>query len=135
MKDVEEGRSFEPTGTDDSSKTAETTKASAKKPSQINITVRNGSGLGGVAKQAASILKAKTFAVGEIGNANQNVYSKTMIIYKDDLAAAELVASAMPPGTKIVQSRGMYSFDTDILVVVGKDWDVAKVPAAQVTSQ
>jgi len=135
MKDVKAGRSFEPTKTKEASKTAEATKAAAKKPSQIKITVRNGSGLSGVAKQAASILKAKTFSVGEIGNANQNVYSKTMIIYKDDRAAAELVASAMPPGTKIVQSRGMYSFDTDILVVVGKDWDVAKVPAAPVTSQ
>ncbi len=135
MKDVKEGRSFEATGAADSSKTVDATTASVKKPSQIKITVRNGSGLNGVAKQAASILKAKTFAVGEVGNANQNVYTKTMIIYKDDLAAAQLVASAMPPGTKIVQSRGMYSFDTDILVVVGKDWDVAKVPAAPVTSQ
>jgi len=135
MRDVKEGRSFEPTSTKAGSATAEATEVSAKKPPQIKITVRNGSGLSGVAKQAASILKARTFTVGEVGNANQNVYSKTMIIYKDDLAAAELVASAMPPGTKIVQSRGMYSFDTDILVVVGKDWDVAKVPAAPVTSQ
>jgi len=132
---IKEGRSFEPKRTKESSKTSDATKTSAKKPSQIEITVRNGSGLNGVAKQAASILRAKTFVVGEIGNANQNVYGNTMIIYKDDLAAAELVASAMPPGTKIVQSRGMYSFDTDILVVVGKDWDVAKVPAAPVTSQ
>jgi len=135
VKAIKEGRSFEPTRTKESSKTSEATKASAKKPSQIKITVRNGSGLNGVAKQAASILKARTFAVGEVGNANQNVYSNTMIIYKDDLAAAQLVAAVMPPGTKIVQSRGMYSFDTDVLVVVGKDWDVAKVPAAQVTSQ
>ena len=135
MKDVKAGRSFEPTSSKDASKTVQATMVSAKKPSQIKITVRNGSGLNGVAKQAASILKAKTFTVGEVGNANQSVYGKTMIIYKDDLAAAELVASAMPPGTKIVQSRGMYSFNSDILVVVGKDWDVAKVPAAPVTSQ
>ncbi len=135
VKAIKEGRSFEPTPTTESSTTADATKAAAKKPSQIRVTVRNGSGLNGVAKQAASILKAKTFTVGEVGNTNQSVYGDTMIIYKDDLAAAQLVASAMPPGTKIVQSRGMYSFDTDILVVVGKDWDVAKVPAAPVTSQ
>lgn len=135
VKAVKDGRSFEPTPTVKSSSAASATTAAAKKPSQIKITVRNGSGMSGVAKQAASILKAKTFTVGEVGNANQNVYGNTMIIYKDDRAAAELVALAMPPGTKIVQSRGMYSFTTDILVVVGKDWDVAKVPAAPITSQ
>jgi LCP family protein required for cell wall assembly len=138
IKAMNEGRSFEPTASTPASGTATSGKAApvaAKKPTQITITVRNGSGMSGVAKQAASILKAKTFSVGEVGNANQNVYSNSMVIYKTDRAAAELVASALPPGTKIVQSRGMYSFTTDILVVIGKDWDVAKVPAAPITSQ
>ena len=134
LKAMKEGRSFEATSTT-GTVTPAGGKVVAKKPAQITITVRNGSGMNGVAKQASSILKAKTFSVGEVGNANQNVYSNSMVIYKTDQAAAELVASALPRGTKIVQSRGMYSFTTDILVIVGKDWDVAKVPAAPITTQ
>ena len=137
IKAINEGRSFDATPTTGTATSASgsTTAVVTKKPSQIKITVRNGSGMAGVAKQAASILKAKTFSVGEVGNANQNVYANSMVIYKSDKAAAELVASALPPGTKIVQSRGMYSFTTEILVVIGKDWDVAKVPAAPIVSQ
>lgn len=109
--------------------------SSTKKPSQITVTVQNGSGISGAAKQASSILKAQGFPVPTVGNANQNVYSKTMIIYKTDGGPAQVVASYMPNGTKIVQSRGMYAFTTDILVVVGKDWNVSKVPAAPVKTQ
>ena len=134
--DIEAGRSFDATATSTTSATSgATAPAAAKKPSQITITVRNGSGMAGVAKQAASILKAKAFNVGEVGNANQNVYATTLVVYSKDKDAAALVASALPPGTKIVESRGMYTFTGDILVVVGKDWDVAKVPAAPVSGQ
>ncbi len=99
------------------------------------MTVRNGSGISGVANQAATILKAKAFKIKDVGNAGQNVYKKTLIIYKTDAKAAALVGTYMPPGTTIVQSRGMYSFPSKVLVVVGKDWDVSKVPAAPVLTQ
>lgn len=142
VADLLAGRSFEPTPTAQpttgskstapgTTQTGSTTPA-AKKPSQIDVTVRNGSGISGIAKQAASILKAKEFRVGDVGNANQNVYKETMVIYKTDRVAAELVASALPPGTKIIESRGMYSYTTEVLVVVGKDWDVSKVPVTPV---
>ncbi len=108
--------------------------AAAKKPSQVTVTVRNGAGIAGVAKQVSSILKARAFEVVDVGNANQNVYKETLVVYKDDKAAAELVAATLPPGTKLVESRGMYSFDSDILVVVGKDWDLSKVPVTPVQS-
>ncbi|NTU70563.1 MAG: LCP family protein [Coriobacteriia bacterium] len=107
----------------------------AKKPADVTVTVRNGSGISGVANQAASILKAKDFKIKDVGNAGQNVYKKTLIIYKTDKAAATLVSQYLPPGTTIVQSRGMYSYTGQILVVVGKDWDVSKVPAATVITQ
>ncbi len=109
--------------------------AAALKPSSVTVTVRNGSGISGVANQAATILKAKAFKIKDVGNAGQNVYKKTLIIYKTDAKAAALVGTYMPPGTTIVQSRGMYSFPSKVLVVVGKDWDVSKVPAAPVVTQ
>jgi len=105
----------------------------ATKPSDITITVRNGAGIPGCASQASSILKARAFKVEEVGNANQFVYDETLVIYRDeDKALAEQVAAALPPGTKVVDSRGMYSFESDILVVVGKDWDITKVPVAPI---
>lgn len=113
----------------------EATAASTKKPSQVALTIRNGAGIPGVAKQASSILQAKGFKLKDVGNANQNVYKKTLIIYKTDIGAAQLVGQYLPPGTRVVQSRGMYAYDTEILIVIGKDWDVTKVPAAPVVTQ
>lgn len=107
----------------------------AKKPSQITVAVRNGAGIVGCAKQAASILKTRAFKVEDVGNANQFVYDKTLVVYKKDRDSATLVASALPPGTKLVESRGMYAFDSDVLVVVGKDWDITRVPVTPVESR
>jgi len=145
LGDFKAGRSFEPTpsvpasGTAGASKKAAVTAAAtapsvAKKPSAINVTVRNGAGVSGIAKQASLILKAKGFAVGETGNANQSVYKKTLVVYKTDRASAELLAGSLMPGTTVVESRGMYTFPTEILLVVGKDWDAGKIPVAQVST-
>lgn len=117
--------------------TEETATASAAAqelaPDDVSVTVRNGAGISGCAKQASSILKAQAFDVVDVGNAGQFVYEKTLVVYKSEKRAAELVAAALPPGTKLVESRGMYAFESDVLVVVGKDWDVAKVPVSPVT--
>ncbi len=98
------------------------------RPEDVTVTVRNGAGIAGCAKQASAVLKARAFEVGEVGNAGQFVYDKTLVVYKKNRAAAELVASVLPRGVKLVESRGMYAYDTEILVVIGKDWDVAKLP-------
>lgn len=87
----------------------------------ITVAIRNGAGISGIAGQAAARLQARGFQISEVGNANQFVYDDTLIVYKDDEAAARMVASVLPTG-RIVASRGMYAFNTDILVVVGKDW-------------
>lgn len=96
-------------------------------PSSVTVTVRNGAGIEGCATAAADILKGGGYAVGEVGNANQFVYDETLVVYATDRAAAVQVASALPKA-RIVESRGMYSFSTDVLVVVGKDystWETA----------
>jgi hypothetical protein len=111
------------------------TAATVKNPKAIKITVRNGAGVSGYGAQAASILKAKGFTVKGVGNANQNVYKTTLVVYKTDLAAANAVAATLIPGAKVVKSRGLYSSPTEILVVVGKDWDISQIPAATVTTQ
>lgn len=90
-------------------------------PYQITVTVKNGSGTSGVAADAARRLRNTDFRVGEIGNMNQMVYPETLIVYKKNKDRATLVSEALGKG-KVVSSRGMYTFDTDVLVVVGKDW-------------
>jgi hypothetical protein len=104
------------------------------KASSIKITIRNGAGVSGYGAQAATILKAKGFKVKSVGNANQNVYQQTLVVYKTNLAAANAVAATLMPGTKVVKSRGLYSSPTEILVVIGKDWDMSKIPAASITT-
>ena len=101
-------------------------------PDDISVTIRNGAGISGCAKQAASVLKARAFEVVDVANADQFVYDDTQVVYKSDREAAALVAAALPPGAKLVESRGMHSFQSDVLVVVGKDWDIAKVPVAPI---
>ncbi|MBN2247543.1 MAG: LCP family protein [Coriobacteriia bacterium] len=92
-------------------------------PSSITVTVRNGAGIEGVASDAAGRLSAAGFVVGEVGNANQFVYDETLIVYNDDEAAAQVVQGSLGAG-RPVASRGMYSFQSDILLVVGKDWEI-----------
>lgn len=116
---MQEGRSFESTPT-----------AEPIVPSQVSVTVRNGAGISGVAASAADILKRAGFNVAEVGNANQFVYDRTLVVYASEAekTKAEAVAAALPVAD-LVPSRGMYSFKTDVLVVVGKDWASATATA------
>lgn len=100
-------------------------------PGEVTVTVRNGAGIEGIASTAASELTGFGFAVGEVGNADQFVYDETLVVYSgDDSSAADLVVSKLNRG-RVVQSRGMYSFSSDVLVVVGKDWNATEAAADQ----
>jgi LCP family protein required for cell wall assembly len=90
-------------------------------PATISVTVRNGAGIEGCATAAADILRADGYALGEVGNANQFVYDETLVVYRSGREVAIQVAEALPKA-RVVESRGMYEFVTDILVVVGKDY-------------
>ncbi len=93
----------------------------ARAPGDITVTVRNGGGIAGSAAMAAERLRARGFDIREVGNANQFVYEETLVVYRDDEEAAGMVARQLKTD-RLVPSRGMYSFETDILVVVGSDW-------------
>lgn len=96
-------------------------------PSTVDVTVRNGAGTVGVASEASDVLLAAGFPVPDVGNANQFVYEETLVVYREDQAWAEAVAMALPVA-KVIPSRGMYLFDSDVLVVVGKDWPIGYRP-------
>lgn len=92
-------------------------------PQSFSIIIRNGSGITGGASQFADALKAQGFKIEDTGNADSYVYEETLVVYKDDKHAdsAQSVVDALESG-RVVASNGFYSFDSDVLVVVGKDW-------------
>jgi len=98
-------------------------------PSKITITIENGTQRTGIAKQAAAILLAHGYNVGTVGNAaNQSVYQQSYVYYKTNADAAQSVADCLLPGMKVVQSNGLQDFSSEILVVIGQDWDLSKIP-------
>lgn len=89
----------------------------------FTITVRNGAGITGAAAQMAAQLTADGFVVTETGNTDTPVYDETLIIYKD--AAFEPAANAVHDSLtngRVVNGGDYYTFDTDVLVVLGSDW-------------
>lgn len=92
-------------------------------PASFTITVRNGSGVTGGASQIANVLAEKGFNVVETGNTDSFAYHETLIVYKDEtfLPAAQTIITALSAG-RAVNGGDFYTFDTDVLVVLGEDW-------------
>lgn len=95
-------------------------------PAGFSITVRNGSGVTGGASQIADVLTGKGFNVAETGNTDAFAYRETLVVYKDEafLPAAQTVVAALSAG-RVVNGGDFYTFDTDVLVVLGEDWKPA----------
>jgi hypothetical protein len=93
------------------------------KPASVVINVRNGTGVSGLGKTVADMLTKDGFKVKDTANMGQYVYGKTLVVYRSDkdMAKATIVREELGVGD-VILSRGMYAFDGDILVVVGKDW-------------
>lgn len=92
-------------------------------PGSFTVTVRNGSAITGAASQIAESLKGLGFDVVDTGNADSAVYDDTLVVYNDNAfePAAQTVVSALGMG-RTVAGSGFYTFDTDVLVILGKDW-------------
>lgn len=86
------------------------------------VVVRNGSGIDGVASEAAEKLSAEGYEV-ETGNADDFSYEETLIVYNESSQGAEAKRIASLLGIGRTQlNYGTYDFDGDFLVVVGSDW-------------
>ena len=92
-------------------------------PRDFTITVRNGAGITGAAAQMSEQLQADGFNVVDVGNTDSPAYSETLIIYKDSAfePAAQAVLQSLTNG-RVVNGGDYYTFDSDILVVLGSDW-------------
>jgi len=90
---------------------------------QYAVSVRNGYGIDGSATAISDMLHLAGYQQQEIGNANSFVYTETLIIYRDDTdrEAAYDIHARLGYG-RIIPSLGRYSFEGNILVVVGADF-------------
>ncbi len=96
-------------------------------PSDITVTVRNGAGLDGVAAEASEYLAGRGFGMVGIGDMNQYVYDKTLVVYEIDATSATVVREQLGMGD-VVPAKGIYDFSSDVLVIVGKDWRTPVAP-------
>ena len=87
------------------------------------VAVWNGVGVSGVANDCTNELKKLGWKVISTGNANQFVYDETFVVFKDtdDEAAARLLAADLGQG-RVVRSYARYSYEGNLLVVIGKDY-------------
>lgn len=82
------------------------------------IDILNGSGVAGLAAQAAEVLEANGFTVAETGNAESFDFERTQVIYADGLLEeAELLAEALG-GASLVPGDP----DDQLTVVLGADF-------------
>lgn len=89
----------------------------------VTVAVRNGGGVNQAASQAAALLRDGGFTVTEVGNTDNPVYDETLVIYRngDMKAAAEQVVRDLGQG-RSTDASVYYSFNSDLLVIVGKNW-------------
>ena len=93
-------------------------------PSSFTVSVQNGTSVEGAAATMASVLKSAGFKVGDVGNAEQPIYEETLVVYKGSdsqgAARARAVIDAIGVG-RAVEGESYYTFDSDVLLVVGAD--------------
>lgn len=105
---------------------ASTTAPAALSPSQVAVSVLNGTGVPGQAGDAASGLEAIGFAVAQVGNTPQAGETRTTVRYAPaSAAAAQLVASYLQPGVNLVEDGTVGS---GVVLVTGADWVGITVP-------
>lgn len=112
MEAVNEGRSPDEAAT-----------ISGLTPSLVKVTVRNGAGITGGASYLAELLTQAGYQVPETGNADNYVYDETLVVYKDELMrpTADDILALIGNG-RVIDAGVFYEFDTDIMVILGKDW-------------
>lgn len=126
---MEKGEPMQPekvaTGSKTATSTAGATANPAVKPASITLTIRNGAGVSGLAKSATDLFSKAGFVIKESGNMNQFVYSKTLVVFKTGTEDKARVVSEELGYGDVVPAAGLYKFNTDIMVVVGKDWKLS----------
>ena len=114
---------MEVVGRGDDPQTADALGA-AVNTSEVTVEVRNGSQSTGMAAGLAKTLEGEGYQVGPVGNTGDGIiYPETLIVYKDEAMrpAARAISGEMGGG-RIINGGDFYSFSTDVLVIIGRDW-------------
>ncbi len=93
-------------------------------PADVTVEVRNGAGATGAATRMGEMLSAAGYVVEGVGNTDDNTtYPETLVIYKDaaNEGAAKAVVKAVGGG-RALDGGDFYTFETDVLVIIGQDW-------------
>ena len=96
-------------------------------PGSFTIEVRNGASITGAATTTTDKLTKLGFKVEKSGNADQQIYEQTLVIYDkaNGLERAQTVINALGVG-RAVKGQGYYEYDTDVLVILGGDYKPSK---------
>lgn len=92
--------------------------------SEVTVEVRNGAGTTGAATKMGEMLVSDGFKVEGVGNVDDGTtYPETLVIWKDEAyeGAAKAVSRAVSGG-RVINGGDFYSFETNVLVIIGKDW-------------
>ncbi|MDO5042623.1 MAG: LCP family protein [Slackia sp.] len=89
----------------------------------VEVEVRNGSGVSGVAADASSVLTNSGYDVTTVGDAESYNYTTTIVVYDSDgdAGTAQAIAQSLG-GAQVIRNDGTYSVDGTYLVVVGSDY-------------
>lgn len=101
-------------------------------PAQVRVDVQNGTGIPGLGRRVAAILKAKGFTIGEVGNAptsdvmTTELHEHSSITFaatkvRAALGAAASKATIVTDGSVQVSPSASPSPASDVTVVVGQD--------------
>lgn len=112
---------------DEGNTEAGTSTIEAVDPASFTIEVRNGASITGAATATTEKLAKLGFKVEKSGNADQQIYEQTLVIYDKDngLERAQTVINALGVG-RAVKGQGYYEYDTDVLVILGGDYKPSK---------
>jgi hypothetical protein len=104
-------------------------------PSTVTLKVENGSGAGGAASRAQSALAAAGFqAPGAATDADRSDYTVTEVRYgPGGQKKAELVLAFLGGAGKLVGEGSAPKSGTDVVVVLGQDFQQVSVPATTTT--
>lgn len=98
--------------------------AGAVNTSSVSVEIRNGAAATGMATKLSEALEAEGYQVKSVGNTDDGtIYPETLVIYKDAAyeGACKAIINEMGGG-RVINGGDFYTFDTNVLVVIGRDW-------------
>ncbi|MBA3523926.1 MAG: LCP family protein, partial [Geodermatophilaceae bacterium] len=92
-------------------------------PDSFTVEIYNGSGVGGLAADAAAELDSLGYDIGDLGNADRADYVTTEIRYGSDLDAQARTVALAVPGARLVPTDGI---DGRVQLILGSEFTLGE---------